>query len=86
MFLQAAAGCHYGRIGANGFLNLDHNLVGRQEQKKLLYQHVVSAVDEGEASVAQDIEADDVQRVNGHARGILHVGCEVSFLGALAKQ
>ena len=43
-------------------------------------------VDEGEATVAQDIEADYIELIDGRACGLLNIGREVVFLGILAKQ
>lgn len=74
-------------VRRDGLLNLDDDFVGRQEQEVVLQQHLLGAIDEGEASVANGVEAQDIESVEcvgGSAVGV--GGVEMAVGGALAEQ
>src|SRR5580704_7577729 len=86
LLAEALAGGVDDLIGPYGLLNLDDDFIGRQEQEIVLQQHLMSAVDEGETSVANGVESGDIQAVDGARGCVLCIGAKVEILGSRAKQ
>ncbi len=84
-FFEMAAGGDDVGVGRNGFEDFDNGCGRGQERDEAFDQRVAGAVDEGAASIAQDVEAHQKRAVESGAGGFVGVSVEGVFQ-AIAKQ
>jgi hypothetical protein len=80
------AGCDHQIVGRNGFENLDHGLLRRQESDVVLQQNVARAVDEGSTAIGEHVETKQHRRVQGASRSRVRIGVAEEIFDAIAKQ
>ena len=73
-------------VGRDTLLNLDDDLVGRQQEKVILQQHLMGGIHECKPPIADSVEADDIQGRDGAGSSAVEIRVEATVVSGLAEQ